>query len=519
MTHPFSRWNLKLITLALSAGCAWPTLAASPTFQPPDVPVLGVNKFDLALQYLGLASGGDGSPRWQRLGRALARKALDDARYYNFAFLRISATGFAPSHPNDRNDLALWQSDPHRYWQVMDMLMDDVEKRHLQLVVTLNWQTMQFPLLAGETRADLIAKPNSRSFELAARYAREYIQRYRNRPGILFWELTNEMNLGADLDSKKRCETSDRAQTNGDEKTYCQASGNYSTDDMIGYMRRMANIVRNNDPTRPISSGFSIQRANAAALRRAPEWQPAQRHPDTEAEFIRQLQETHSPVDIVSAHIYGGHPQAQLGRFGDQGVDLIDRFQKASAAAGKQLFIGEFGDTSMNENDDGFNARVMNKLKEQRVSYAAPWILEYRHRLPSSAKKSEAASFTLDPENNMRTLTRMAKFNPPRRDNTVAPPRVVVVWPLECADTRAGDTVEITASADSAEQPRVEFWVNDKLVGQLDRPPYVWKVPTDEQGLYEVTAKVFDNRGQRNEYRTRWHPARSSSACEVLPVQ
>lgn len=521
MTHPLFRRGHLLIALALSAGCSWPAAAAAPTFPPPATPVLGVNKYNLSLQYLGLASGGDGSVSWQRLGRALARKSLDDARYYNFAFLRISATGYGPRHPKDRNDLALWQSDPAKYWQIIDTMMDDVEKRHLQLVVTLNWQSMQFPNIAGETRTDMIARPSSRSFELAARYAREFVQRYRQRRAILFWELTNEMNLSADLDSQQRCERSDVAQASGDEDLYCQANGNYSTDEMLGYMRAMAEVVRAADPTRPISSGFSIPRPNAHALHQSPEWKPQsgrRSQPDNEGQFAQYLKDVHAAVDIFSIHIYDGHNRSQLNRLGDKDLDILNRIQNIAQSTGKQVFLGEFGDPTMDESDTGFNARVLNKLKEQRVSYAAPWILEYRYSMSPNAKRTKADSFTLDPEQHMRTLNRMAQFNAPRRDTAAAPPRVVVTWPLECANVRPGDVVTVTASADASQQPRVELWVNQKLVGQLDQPPYAWKVPEAAQGRYDVVAKVTDSRGQHSEYSTRWQTPRSG-ACEPFPLQ
>lgn len=521
MTHPLFRRGLQTLTLALSASCAWHAAVAAPTFPPPAAPVLGANKFDLSLQYLGLASGGDGSVRWQRLGRAMARKALDDARYYNFAFLRISATGFGPRHPQDRNDLEMWQAEPARYWKIMDTMMDDVEKRNLQLVVTLNWQSMQFPNITGETRADMIAQKGSRSFELSARYAREFVQRYRQRRAILFWELTNEMNLGADLNAQQRCERSDVAQASGNEDVYCQASGNYSTEDMLGYMRAMAAVVRAADPTRPISSGFSIPRPNASALRQSPEWKPQagrRSQPDSGEQFAQYLKDAHAAVDIFSVHIYDGHNQSQLHRLGDKGLDIVNRIQSIAQSVNKQVFIGEFGDTAMDESDTGFNARMLNKLKEQRVSYAAPWILEYRYRLAPNAKATKADAFTLDPEEHMRTLNRMAQFNGPRRDTTAAPPRVVVTWPLECDRVRPGDTIKVTASADAPQQPRVELWVNQKLVGQLDQPPYVWKAPEVAQDRYDVVAKVTDSRGQHSEYSTRWQTPRSG-ACEPLPLQ
>src|SRR5690348_10032607 len=72
---------------------------------------IGLNKFDLALQYIGRASGGDGSPAVMKVTRAMARKAITDAAHAGVSYFRIAASGFTP------NDLELWTADPTEYWK------------------------------------------------------------------------------------------------------------------------------------------------------------------------------------------------------------------------------------------------------------------------------------------------------------------------------------------------------------------------------------------------------------------
>ena len=61
---------------------------------------IGLNKFDLLKQYTGLASGGDGSTRYRKVTQAMGRKAIADARDAGVTYLRVAATGFAPSAYN-----------------------------------------------------------------------------------------------------------------------------------------------------------------------------------------------------------------------------------------------------------------------------------------------------------------------------------------------------------------------------------------------------------------------------------
>ena len=97
---------------------------------------LGANKFDLALQYLPssvpISEGTDG---YLRVRRAMAKKAIADARDAGIPFLRVSVTGFWPVNFGDKpNDLALWQNDPARFWAAQDEMFDDLDRASVRLV-------------------------------------------------------------------------------------------------------------------------------------------------------------------------------------------------------------------------------------------------------------------------------------------------------------------------------------------------------------------------------------------------
>ena len=116
--------------------------------------------------------------------------------------------------------------------------MDDLEARNLTIVPTLVWNPPQYAELENETLQDLIAKPGSKSRATLWKYASEFVNRYKARHAIAFYELTNELNLMADLDNVKRAPGT--------------SAGNYSTDELIAFARRWR--ITSARSTRPGSS-------------------------------------------------------------------------------------------------------------------------------------------------------------------------------------------------------------------------------------------------------------------------
>jgi hypothetical protein len=190
----------------------------------------------------------------------MARKALDDAKMLGGAnYVRIAPAGFWPQ------DLALWQNNPTAYWALMDTMMHDMYARGLSAEVDLTWHYTRFSTLAGDTLSDFFGNPNSASYQLWARYVREFVTRYKNDPqaSIYLYMIGNESNLSTDLDGRAlHC-----AQSAG---WLCENFGNYSTNQMLAFQTRAASLIRTLDSTRPITSGNSAARPSAYHLQRKP---------------------------------------------------------------------------------------------------------------------------------------------------------------------------------------------------------------------------------------------------------
>jgi hypothetical protein len=460
---------------------------------------LGANKFDLLLQYLEpapAAAGRDAAGEHQ-IRQAMAEKAIADAHDAGLAFLRVSVTGFAPSEPGNRNnDLALWQNDPPAFWAAADRMFDALDRAGLRLVPSLVWNPPQFPALTGETVTTLVRDPNSASRRLLARFIGDFIGRYRGRKTVLFYELTNEMNLFADVDLRKKCRPG----------APC-AWDNFTTAEMIEFSRDMVRQIKSLDPSRPVTSGYSLPRPAAMHLTRRPEYGASGPDwtQDTREEMARNLIETQQPFDILSVHIY---PDPQDNRFGlPQGEQyrLVAAADAAAKSAGKPLFIGEFGDIG---GATPFMAHLLDEIVQHRVDHAAIWVWEYYQTSTYQTRNTEPTRYDVEPGYSdnviallMQAERRLGHMPPPKPPD--APPRVVLTWPLPCAAVDRPLDVEAVASDGATAVKSVEFLVDGRALGEVSEPPY--RAHFDPAGQGARTADLAARAVSRSDTAAEFH--------------
>jgi endo-1,4-beta-mannosidase len=224
---------------------------------------LGVDKFDLLLQYLPPSVPIPDVEGYRQVRRAMAKKAIADAHDADITFLRVSVTGYWPVNFEDKtNDLALWQGDPSAFWAATDEMLDDLDRASIRLVPTFVWNNTQFPVLGGDTIATFIRDSQSRSRHILARFVADFITRYKDRKTILFYELTNELNLLADLDLRRECKLG----------TNPCVLDDFTTTDMVAFSGDLVRLIKSLDPSWQVSSGYSIPRPAAWHLMRQPEF-------------------------------------------------------------------------------------------------------------------------------------------------------------------------------------------------------------------------------------------------------
>lgn len=479
--------------------------------------VIGVNKFDLFSQYVGTASGCNGGAACRRVTRAMARKSLDDAKDAGVPFMRVSMSGPTINDSDYRNSLALWRSDPERFWPMVDEMMDDLDSRGIQLVPVLNWGGLKFPVMAGESLGDLLKNDKSTSWKLLSAFVTDFITRYRNRPTVLFYELTNELNGAAELDHIKRC-------TRPKPKRLCEVKRNFTTDEMIAFTGRFARLIRKLDDTRMISSGFTIPRRAAEHLRVQPEW--SKDGPDwtwdNREQFIKNLIDIHDAVDIISVHLYGGDRNKRFGA--DTVPELLEVVKEAADRAGKPMFVGEFGEVDpVRANPTTHTSRMIDKIIELGVPYSAVWVWEFYQNKPYLTHNTSPSRLSLEPgyTDYLISRIRQANGNVPivanqsQEDRT--PPRVVLTWPLECSVMKRGQSVYAVASDDSGKVDRVEFWLDDRFLAKDTTQPYTAiiadKVSVESKYLI---VRAYDMSGNVAEYVTVIGLPGARNSCQPI---
>lgn len=443
---------------------------------------MGANTFDLLLQFIGRANGGDGSPAYRRVTRALGVKSIRDARDAGFTFLRVSAAGFGPVWPNapEQNQLGLWQSDPSAWWANVDAMFDELDHAGLRIVPSFLWNPTQFPTLAGETVTAFIEDPASHSRSLAKRYISEFVTRYRARKTILFYEMGNEWNNNEDLDAVMRCQ-----KESGISSPVCQAFGNYSSDALIAFSRDIVALIKSLDLTRGVSSGFGTPRYSAAHLAQRPEFAAGGPDwtPDTQDEFTNMLLKTSDPFDIVSLHVYPGGVTLPPAFGAHHETDVIDVVAKLVRPLGKKVFVGEFGAGK----GSTVPADVARAVAQGTADYAAAWVWEFYQASPYQLPAPDGHDFRIEPGSGDQILAdlRTALHPPPGPPSS---PRVVLTWPLPCASVNQPIDLSAVASVGASPAREVEFFVGGTSVGIARSVPF--QIRFDPTSLGSCVAAV-----------------------------
>lgn len=316
---------------------------------------VGVNKYDLGVQFIrGEAH------------REKAIQAIEDTAKHGFKVIRFNASGWYPS------DLKLWPSD--EYWQRMDELFAAARKAGVRLVPVLIGCSYQFTDLAGETMRDMLTDKDSKSRQYCDLYIHQFVSRYKGDSSLLFWELWSELNLGADLEFMRPygfVELNVVAEGTAPARV---RRDNYTTDEMIPFIRDLAQLVRSTDPDHLISSGHSIPRPAAQHLRLARgkgDWTM-----DSPKEAETYIRDTHpDPIDLISIHFYNFfEDNIRFGNKDRESAVALAELKRIADRIGKPILIGEAGGQAF-DNPTGAVPPFSRSIIEEAVKADYPIII------------------------------------------------------------------------------------------------------------------------------------------------
>jgi hypothetical protein len=316
--------------------------------------LVSVNKYDLFSRYL---KGGE--------ERAQALAALEEAARRGFTAIRFNGGGFWPVDMKD------WHRQDF-YWAAFDALVADCKRLGVGLIPVVNWNTYLFPDMAGECVLDMMTNPDSRSWQYLELYARQLVGRCKDDETILFWELSNELNLGADLGPMRPYGWSDMNWRDLGAPFMRLRRDNYTTDQMIPYAHRLASVIREVDKNHLIATGYSAPRPAAQHMRKQ-KGQMDWTH-DTFDELVTYLRDTHSdPIDLISVHFYSEHDNMRFGNTDPSSAKPLEMLKKAADRVGKPLYIGETGDDYAKRPDAPFLKNVLEEARRLNIPLTLVW--------------------------------------------------------------------------------------------------------------------------------------------------
>ncbi len=460
------------------------------------LPGIGMNSPALLNMYLGNGMN-NVTPA---LMEEIAYKSIVDACNNGIGYFRISASGFGAS------ELQLWQKYPDFFWSRFDKMMWDLQENRVQAALVLNWWNIQFPRFTGDGIHAFFTDPNSVSRQLWFKYVRGVVNRYKNHPAVLFWEIGNEWNLDADLD------IDERLGTKGD---------NYSTRELLDFVHECSDLVRGVDLGHLISNGFSMPRPAAEHLRKQPEWSPngPDWTSDSREDFRKNLVDASKDVDIMSVHFYNlcadisnecssPRDNERFDIVGKNNVDLLNEVVGVANENGKLVFIGEMGDEKVSNDSVGsFVKATLERIGLLKIMFSTLWVWEGYWSPKEMDSSNIEPGFTDALINKIREVNQIY-FNrtpPEPKVPDFRPPIVIITAPLEGVSVfNFYYGLEIYALAsDNDRVERVEFWLNGTFLGEARKAPYSIKL---QSGTYPVVgrklklkAKAFDPSGNYSE--------------------
>ena len=298
------------------------------------------------------------------------REGFQTLAAHKIPFVRLNFGGFYPV------EWALYQENPDRYFGLMDGVVQAAEENHVGLIPSLFWWSVCIPDLVGEPRNQW-GNPKSKTHAFMRRYVQQVVSRYVDSPAIWAWEFGNEYSLAADLPNAAQSRPPTPVSLG------CPAErgpdDDLTSDLVNAAVTAFAQAIRMIDPARPITTGHSLPRASAHHQRADGSW--AQDNPEEFRENLVFM--TPDPANLISIHLY---PHAKEKRFGAGAVpyaQILAEAATAARAAGKGLFVGEFGPPPDNEapwtqesaKEEGL--ALLHALEASPVQLAAFWVFDF----------------------------------------------------------------------------------------------------------------------------------------------
>jgi len=220
-------------------------------------------------------------------------------------------------------------------WLPLDKTLDICEEFNIRAIVSLMCENF-VDRTTTENLRELVGDSTSASRRMLYKYIDETIDRYKNRRGVLAWEVSNELT--------NKCDILPGTRVNSDgERLPTMAQ-------LALFYKQVGRRIKSNDTLRMVTSGGSYFREMAYGLSIIPQsetsvaW-PANRDTYTQYKNIHKLVYDNSEFENMDIHYYMRKAPNYQIRAND-GTDFMMnevRFNTLSTSIGKPLMLGEYG--------------------------------------------------------------------------------------------------------------------------------------------------------------------------------
>lgn len=329
------------------------------------------------------------------------RSALHGMRMlarYQVPFVRVMFGGFWP------NELKLYQTDPDRYFLILDEFVAIAESFGIGLIPSLAWNYAAIPDLVGEPMSAW-GVADSKTHVFFRKYVSDVVTRYHKSPAIWMWEFGNEMALRVDLPNREKF----RPQVDVSKGTPPTRS---ASDDLRGADQAVAlqafvKSVRAIDAVTPLSTGNALPRPYAYHNSKFGTWQS-----DNKEQFCDVLgRDNPAGYDVISVHIY---PDAK-GYFEARDYDhdaILAPLKNCSVQLNKPIFAGEFGVSDKELFNGIYDAKrgfdiIIDSIFRNQVGLAAVWVFDFNYQIGTyNVTATNGRSYQLEQINNINRSMR-----------------------------------------------------------------------------------------------------------------
>jgi len=259
----------------------------------------------------------------------------------------------------------------------MDELFALCRQHNIKLIPSLG--ILKWHLDCRE-RLTAVLKPESKTREATYKYVGEFVNRYKDNPVVLLWELTNEAFLKADVNMAGR-----RAKPKGvypdgatEIREVYELEDSLRFDTLLKLYKEVTAYIKSIDQNHLVTSGDSGPREESMCRRLT--FPNFKWRDDTIREHLSNLLESQpEPLDVFSIHMYGNFTtHRKVGHLPH--MDFLRARVRAIHASLSPVLIGELGQSKPHFQSDPeakWTRAAIDMLEQEGVALIALWVWHF----------------------------------------------------------------------------------------------------------------------------------------------